>query len=213
MDVKWTFKTYSFEEDTMKQLIYTTIAILLLFVGQAAQGAIRSWELDKAHSNFYFGVGHIFSVVQGQFNDYSGEITFDPNNLEESHLFFEIKTASINTNMAKRDKHLQSSDFFDAKQFPVMTFNSTKITDAGDGVYEVLGNFTVKGQSHELVLPLTFAGIKKHPAVKGKEVIGLNGRVTIDRLAYKVGHGKFYDMGMVGKDVDIFVTLEALSKK
>jgi len=197
----------------MKRLIYTTIAIVLLFVGQTAQGAVRSWELDKAHSNFYFGIGHIFSVVQGHFNDYSGEIVFDPNNLEESHFFFEIKTSSIETNVAKRDKHLQSSDFFDEKNFPVMTFKSTQIIDAGGGVYEVLGNFTVKGQSHELVLPLTFAGIKKHPAVKGKEVIGFNGKVTIDRLAYKIGNGKFFDMGVVGKDVDIFVTLEALSKK
>ncbi len=197
----------------MKRLIYTIITIVLLFVGQTAQGAVRSWELDKAHSNFYFGIGHIFSVVQGHFTDYSGEIMFDPNNLEESHFFFEIKTSSIETNVAKRDKHLQSSDFFDEKNFPLMTFKSTKITDAGGGVYEVSGNFTVKGQSHELVLPLTFAGIKKHPAMKGKEVIGFNGKVTIDRLAYNVGNGKFFDMGGVGKDVDIFVTLEALSKK
>lgn len=190
------------------------IALLLLFVGgQAAQGAVRSWELDKAHSNFYFSVGHIFSVVQGHFNDYSGEITFDPDNLAESRFFFEVKVASVDTNIAKRDKHLQSADFFDEGQFPVMTFESTGITDAGNGVYEVAGNFTVKGQSHEMVLPLSFGGVKGHPAAKEKEVIGFNGKVTIDRLAYKVGNGKFYDMGVVGKDVEIFVTLEALSEK
>ncbi len=48
---------------------------------------------------------------------------------------------------------------------------------------------------------------------KGKEVVGFNGRVTIDRLAHKIGTGKFYDMGVVGKDVEIFVSLEALSGK
>ena len=49
--------------------------------------------------------------------------------------------------------------------------------------------------------------------MKGKEVIGFNGELTIDRLAYKVGTGKFYQMGVVGKDVEILVTLEALSDK
>ena len=63
------------------------------------------------------------------------------------------------------------------------------------------------------MLPLTLAGVKDHPAVKNKEVIGFNGGVTIDRVAYEVGTGKFAEMGVVDKDVDVFVTLEALSNK
>jgi polyisoprenoid-binding protein YceI len=202
------------EEDAMKRLSIMTIALLFLVLGwQSAQATARSWELDKAHTNFYFTVDHIFSKIQGHFNDYSGEVNFDPKNLAESRFFFEIKTASVDTNVAKRDKHLQSADFFDEGKFPLMTFESTKISDAGNGVYNVLGNFTVKGEVHELLLPLTLAGVKGHPAAKGKEVIGFNGRVTIDRLAYKIGMGKFFDMGVVGKEVEIFVSLEALSEK
>ncbi len=91
-----------------------------------------------------------------------------------------------------------------------MTFESVKITDLGNNVYQVLGKFTVKGKVYDLTLPLTLAGVKDHPAVKNKEVIGFNGELTIDRLDYKVGTGKFYEMGIVGKDVEILVTLEAL---
>src|SRR5690606_18072337 len=112
-----------------------------------------------------------------------------------------------------RDKHLQSGDFFDSGKFPLMTFESTQINDVGNNKYEVLGKFTVKGKSYDLTLPLVLAGIKAHPAVKGKEVIGFNGELTIDRLAYQIGTGKFYDLGIVGKDVKIFVTFEALSDK
>ena len=165
------------------------------------------------HSNFYFSVDHIFSKVHGHFNDYSGEIRFDPANLSESRFYFEIKIDSIDTNIGKRDKHLQSADFFDAAKHPLMTFESIKITDVGGGLFEVQGKFTVKGEVYDLVLPLTLAGIKDHPAAKGKEVIGFNGTITIDRLAYKIGAGKFYDMGVVGKDVEILVTLEGLSAK
>jgi polyisoprenoid-binding protein YceI len=198
----------------MKKLGITTILLaLFVLVGQTALGAARNWELDKPHSNFYFLVDHIFSKVGGQFNDFSGEVKFDPKNLAESRFFFEIKTDSVNTNIAKRDKHLQSGDFFDSGKFPLMTFESTKITDVGNNHYEVLGKFMVKGKTYDLTLPLVLAGVKDHPAVKGKEVIGFNGEITIDRLAYQVGTGKFYDMGVVGKDVKILVTLEALSDK
>jgi polyisoprenoid-binding protein YceI len=187
--------------------------ISLVLVGQTVLAAARSWELDNAHSSFYFRVGHIFSKVNGQFNDFSSEVIFDPNNLAESRFFFQIKTESIDTNIAKRDRHLQSVDFFDADKYPLITFESYKITDAGNNVYQVFGKFTVKGETHDLMLPLTLAGIKDHPAVKDKEVIGFNGEVTIDRLVYKVGTGKFYEIGIVGKDVEILVTLEALSDK
>jgi polyisoprenoid-binding protein YceI len=55
--------------------------------------------------------------------------------------------------------------------------------------------------------------VQDHPAVKNKEVIGFNGELIIDRLDYNVGSGKFYEMGLVGKDVKILVTMEALSNK
>ena len=71
----------------------------------------------------------------------------------------------------------------------------------------------VKGVEYELLLPLTLGAAKEHPAVKGKEVVGFNGTVMIDRLAYKVGDGKLYKLGVVGKDVEIVVTIEALADK
>ncbi len=198
----------------MKKLSVIYLALFLFIVSaQPLSAAARSWELDKAHTNFYFAVDHIYSKIRGHFNEYSGEVKFDHNNLAESKFFFKIETASIDTNVAKRDKHLQSADFFDTDKYPLMTFESTKITAAGNGLYEVLGKFTVKGVEYELLLPLTLAGIKDHPAVKGKEVIGFNGKVTIDRLAYKVGDGKFYNLGVVGKDVEILVSIEALADK
>lgn len=196
-----------------RSLVATIILVSLILAGQTALGAARNWQLDRPHSNFYFLIDHIFSKVGGQFNDFIGEVNFDPANLAESRFFFEIKTDSVDTNIAKRDKHLQSGDFFDSGKFPLMTFESTQITDRGNNKYEVLGKFMVKGKTYDLTLPLVLAGIKDHPAVKGKEVIGFNGELTIDRLAYQVGTGKFYDMGIVGKDVKVFVTFEALSDK
>lgn len=194
------------------KIVCTLILFSVLFAGQV-YGAVRSWEFDKAHSNFYFSVDHIFSKVHGAFDDYSGEVNFDPANLAESKLVFDIKVNSINTNNTKRDKHLLSEDFFDESKSPTINFTSTKIVKSGENVYDVHGIFTVKGKPYDLVLPLTLAGIKDHPVEKDKEVAGFNGKITIDRLAYNIGTGKFFDYGVVGKDVEIFVSLEVLSKK
>ena len=198
----------------MKRLSFAVVVLFVLFANAVnLSAAARTWEIDTAHSNFYFTVDHVFSKVRGQFNNFSGEVKFDPADLADSRFFFEIKIDSIDTNIAKRDKHLLSADFFDAGKFPVMTFESVKITDAGNNLYEVAGKFTIKGKAYDLVLPLTLAGVKAHPAMEGKNVAGFNGTVTIDRLAHKVGDGKFHKMGLVGKDVEILVTLEVISDK
>jgi len=188
-------------------------AVLFFTLITQASGQARTWELDKAHSNIYFSVDHIFSKVHGHFNDYTAEINFDPTNLADSSFVFEIETKSIDTNIAKRDKHLQSDDFFGAGKFPMIKFSSEQVTDVGNNVYEVKGKLVLKGKTYDLTLPLTLAGIKAHPAVKGKDVIGFNGTMTIDRLEYGVGNGKFYQMGVVGKEVDILVSMELLGEK
>lgn len=197
----------------MKTIQIIAISLLLAFTGSSAFGAARSWELDKAHSNIYFSVDHIFSKVNGHFNEFTLDLTFDPANLAESMFLFEIKTESIDTNIGKRDKHLQSADFFDAGKFPTMKFESTQISDTGNGMYDVAGKITIKGQTYDLTLPLKLVGIAEHPAKKGTEVAGFNGTITLDRLAHGVGNGKFHEMGVVGKDVEVFVSIEVLAPK
>ena len=193
----------------LQQVALTTI-VTLIGTTQAFSAA-PSWNLDKAHSNVYFSIDHIFSKVNGHFNEFSTDIAFDPADLEGSKFDFEIQVSSIDTNIVKRDKHLQSGDFFDAASFPVMNFKSSKISDKGDGNYDVAGTLTVKEKDFDLTLPLKLEGVMEHPAKKGTNVAGFNGRVSIDRLAHGVGSGKFYDMGVVGKDVEVFVSLELLS--
>ncbi len=193
------------------QLLAIT-AILTVFGATSAFSAARSWEMDKAHSNVYFSIDHIFSKINGQFDELATDIAFDPADLAGSRFDFEIQVSSIDTNISKRDKHLQSADFFDAGTFPTMTFKSVNISDQGGGIYHVAGKLTIKGKEYDLTLPLKLEGVKEHPAMKGTDVAGFNGRITIDRLAHGVGTGKFYDMGIVGKDVDVFVSLELLGK-
>ena len=195
-----------------KSLFTLTLTVLLLF-GQNASAAARAWELDTDHSNVYFSIEHIYAKVQGRFAAIAATVHFDPANLKESRFDFEIKVDSIDTGIKQRDDHLRSADFFASSDHPLITFTSNAVTAAGEGLYQVAGTLTVKGKSRDLVLPLTFAGVKDHPATPGKQVAGFNGRLSVDRLALGVGDGKFYKMGLLGKEVEVLVTLELLADK
>ena len=197
----------------MKKISLISVFLLFLMGAHSSFAEVASWEFDKVHSNFYFSVDHIFSKVHGNFRDYSGTIKFDQENLAESSFTFEIVVGSINTDNGKRDKHLLSADFFNEKKFPAIRFESKTISAVGNNNYIVAGKFTIKGEDYDLSMPLALVGIKQHPAEKDMLVAGFNGKLTIDRLTYKVGTGKLYDFGVVGKDVEILISLEVLKKK
>ena len=191
----------------MNKILVLTISILALSFSQVHAS---NWKIDAVHSGFFFDVQHIFSTVRGHFNQFSGDILFDPDNLANSRIQLEVKVDSIFTNDGKRDSHLRSADFFDSGTFPVMTFDSSKISHAGGNVYLVDGTITIKGVSKDVQLKFKHDGKKAHPLMKGTTVAGLETSFTINRLDYGVGNGKFWDMGVVGKDVDVLVSLEIL---
>ncbi len=194
----------------MKKIIFF---LLFLFVLGSVQAFGQQWNLDPVHTNFYFEVKHTYAAVRGQFTEFSGDVYFDPENLVKSKFDFVIKVDSIDTKIGKRDTHLRTPDFFDAKKFPEMVFKSSRMTHAGGNKYIVDGKLNIKDVSKDLALEFIYLGQKDNPLKPGEVVAGLDASLTIDRLEYHVGDGNFYKMGVVGKDVDILITLELLRDK
>jgi polyisoprenoid-binding protein YceI len=188
------------------------IVLLLLFflVVGPFQAAAQQWKLDYAHTNFYFEVNHTYVPVRGQFTKFVGDVYFDPGNLAKSKFDFVINVDSVDTKIGKRDTHLRSPDFFDASKFPVITFKSSSVTSGGDNKYIVNGVLTIKDVSKKLALEFVYHGQKDNPIKPGEIVAGFDTRLVLDRLAYNVGDGKFYKLGVVGKDVTILFVLELL---
>ena len=171
------------------------------------------YAIEVRGDGFRFGVDHIFSKVKGHFKDFDAQLFFDPDNLAQSRAVFTVKVGSIDTNNAKRDGHLKSDDFFSAKKYPEMRFESTAVTHTGGNQYMLEGTMTIKDVSRNIRLPFTFLGSKDDPFDPKKAVAGFETRLTIDRLEYGVGNGKFLKMGVVGREVDVFITIEATRKK
>jgi len=194
----------------MKKILLT---LLLLSFVWPVQAMSQEWQLDPVHTNFYFDVPHTYATVRGQFTDFTGQVYFDTATPEKNRFDFEIKVDSVDTKVGKRDTHLRSPDFFDAGKYPRITFKSTKVSPAGDNKYIVDGTLTIKDVSQNLTLEFIYHGQKDNPLKPGEIVAGFDSRLVIDRLAYNVGDGKFYKMGVVGKDVAILITLELLRDK
>ena len=91
-----------------------------------------------------------------------------------------------------------------------MTFQSTDVKRKEGNQYTLVGNLTIKGKANEVAVLFTYFGTRENPLKKGQMVAGFETRFSIDRLAYQVGPGKYFEMGVIGRNVDILITLEVL---
>jgi polyisoprenoid-binding protein YceI len=196
-----------------KKVSLCMLVLFAILISSIALAEVEKWELDKAHSNIYFDVRHTYATVRGKFEDFSGTLQFDPENMTMGRVEFEVKTKSINTGIPKRDNHLRSEEFFAVNQYPSMTFQSTRVKQKQGNQYILVGNLTIKGKTNEVTLPFTYFGTRENPLEKGKMVAGFETRFSIDRLEYQVGPGKYAEMGVISKNVDILVTLEVLKEQ
>jgi polyisoprenoid-binding protein YceI len=175
-------------------------------------------NLDKSHTNVGFQVTHmVITKVNGQFNDYEVEFTFDPKDLETFNVEATIKVASIDTENDKRDEHLRSEDFFEVDKYPEMVFKSTKAVKTKEG-YKAIGDLTIKDVTKEVELPFTVTGPVKGPW--GNTRYGIEAKTTINRKDFNVLWNKTMDAGglVVSDEVDIiinaqFIAVNELSKK
>ena len=195
-----------------KAVLFTLILSMLLGA-PAAQAGAGQWEIDQDHTNIYFDVRHTFVTVRGMFERFSGTVVFDPENLEAARLDFEVNVASINTNITRRDDHLRSDDFFSARSFPRMTFVTSSIKHVQGDEYTLEGDLTIKDVTKRISVPLTYFGKRENPLKPEQMVAGIEVAFSLDRLEYSVGTGQFFEMGIVGREVNVLVALEILKDK
>ena len=192
---------------TIKRLGFAVFLTLLGVLNVNAQDATM-WKIDKSHTSVNFSINHFFSAVTGKFTDFDGNIYFDPNNLKGSKAEFTVSINSVNTDNGKRDKHIQSKDFFEAETFPKITFKSTKFEKKLDTEFLVHGKLTIKDKTKEVILPMKITGKMEHPMMKGTLILGVDIDITINRTDYGVGIGNWATTMVVGDKVKIHIPME-----
>jgi polyisoprenoid-binding protein YceI len=175
----------------------------------ATATAVRTFQIDKAHSEANFQVRHLITKVRGRFSDFAGTIEFDREQPSRSKVDFTIQAESIDTNEPNRDKHLRSDDFFAVETYPTITFRSTTITPRGSDRYDVEGDLTIRDVTKRIVLPVTHLGTAKDPW--GNEKLAFEAETAINRKDYGLNWNAALETGgfLVGDEVKIELQIQA----
>jgi polyisoprenoid-binding protein YceI len=168
--------------------------------------AADAFQVDTVHSSVLFRVKHMnVSYTYGRFNDVSGSFLLDEADPSKSAFDLTIKSESVDTANTKRDDHLKRADFFNAKQFPTITFKSKSVKKA-DSAYDVAGDLTLHGVTKPVTFRLSPTGTGK--GMTGGTLAGVEASVVIKRSDF----GMTYMVGPVGDEVTVTVSLEGSRK-
>lgn len=171
----------------------------------------ETFVVDPEHSNIVFMINHLgYSNMIGQFQAFSGEFTFDQGAPEAADVSLTIQAASIDTDHAKRDKHLSGPDFLNASEFPTISFQSTEVSVTGDNTGKLTGDLTMLGTSREVSLDVTFNKVAPHPLPQYDDILtaGFSARGTIKRSRWGVDAY----VPAVGDEMKLFIEIEGQDK-
>ena len=178
-----------------------------------AQAEPARWNVDPEHSTIEFRVVHMLvSKTTGHFTEYQGFIDMDAEAETVKAIEAAIKTASVNTNHAKRDAHLRNADFFDVEKYPTMTYRMKQYQKTADG-YQAVGELTLHGVTKDITLTGNFNGVAKDPW--GNLRAGFNAEGKLNRKDFGMVWSKTLDGGglVVGDEVLIKLDIECIKAK
>ena len=189
-----------------------TFAASLLIAGSAFTSSVilaDDYEIDTkgAHAFIQFRVQHLgYSWLYGRFNEFSGNFSYDEAAPEKAAVEVIIKTASVDSNHAERDKHLRSDDFLDVKKFPEAKFTSTSYTPGKDGKGVLKGNLTLHGVTKAVEIEVEHIGAGTDPW--GGYRRGFQGSTKFAMADF----GIVKDLGPKSKDVEMILSIEGIRK-
>jgi polyisoprenoid-binding protein YceI len=191
------------------RLPLSAIALASLLCAGAASAAAPAgnYKIDPVHSVAYFEVGHAggISRFMGRFNDMSGDLVVDTP--EKSKIRVDVKVDSVDTRNEGLDKHLKSPDFFNAVQFPTLSFVSSAVTLNGTSEGTVAGNLTLHGVTKPVTFKLKEIGSGNGP--RGDSRVGYIASTTIKRSDFGIAYGI---PKAATDEVDLRINIEAIKQ-
>jgi polyisoprenoid-binding protein YceI len=198
----------------LKQVLESAVAALLL---SSSAHSADIYKIDPDHTSIAFSVRHMgINNVRGQFKEFTGIIVLAEGAIAEAKGTIQVK--SVDTGVIQRDDHLRSSDFFDAAEYPTITFKLKRIKKQPvfarhrlpDGRMTIIGDFTMRGITKELQLPARLTGPAKDPG--GNLRIGLAAKTKLKRKDYGINFHQVLETGalLVGEEVELEINAEAI---
>ncbi len=183
--------------------------LAIVFFSVASFSQTTAWKFDKAHSQVEFNVTYlIISEVTGNFRAFDGTVKTKGEDFSDAEIEFTIETKSIDTDSEKRDNHLRSDDFFNAKKYPQLKFKSKSMMKVGDKKYKLVGDLTIRDVTKQVELDVVYGGSAVDNAKNTK--IGFKITGTVNRFDYNLKWNALIETGgaVVGSEVEIICNVQ-----
>lgn len=171
------------------------------------------WDLDAAHSEIGFRVKHMMITnVSGSFRKFDARVETDDQDFATAKIEFTAELQSVSTGNADRDNHLKSADFFDADNYPHLSFVSSRLEKTGDDTFVLYGDLTIRDVTRPVRLDVVFGGIGKDPW--GNEKAGFNVTGKINRTDFKLNWNAALETGgvLVGEEVKLHADVQVVKQ-
>lgn len=171
------------------------------------------YDFDTTHSRFGFVARHaLVTKVRGSFTEFAGSAHIDGEDPTKSSATLTIQVASVDTSNEQRDGHLRTNDFFDAENYPTITFTTTSIEAVDSENYKVNGDLTIRGVTKPVSVDFEFTGMVKDPW--GNDRIGFQGTTVINRTDFGVNFNAALEAGgvLVSEKVTIEIDISAVKR-
>lgn len=189
-------------------MIKKTLAALVLGAVLSSGAAFAAdYEIDQEgqHAFVNFKISHLgYSWLYGTFKDFEGTFSYDQEQPEDSKVNVTLRTASLDSNHAERDKHLRSADFLNTSKHPKATFASTSVVSTGAGTADITGDLTLNGVTKEVVINADFIGEGKDPW--GGYRAGFEGKTTLQLADF----GIKANLGPASESVELTLAVEGV---
>ena len=187
-----------------KSIAITALIIAILLPSQVFA---EKYLIDTkgAHAFIQFRIQHLgYSWLSGRFNTFKGHFEYDEKNPGAASVQVEIETASVDSNHAKRDKHLRGDDFLHVDKFPSARFESSAYKENGDGTATLEGKLTLHGVTRPVSIAVKKIGHGPDPW--GGYRLGFEGSTRIALADY----GIMYNLGTKSKEVELTLSIEGV---
>jgi polyisoprenoid-binding protein YceI len=168
----------------------------------AAPLAAQAQQVDAAGSELVFVTKQMGVPVEGRFQRWNAQVALDPRKPEAGQVGLKIQMDSVAFAAPEVTAEAQRAVWLDTAKFPQAMFQSTGIRATGAGRYEMTGRLTLKGQTHDVTVPVSLA----QSGTSGTA----SGTFTVKRSDFRVGDGEWTDASLVAHEVQVRFRLALL---
>ncbi|WP_232301136.1 YceI family protein [Gilvimarinus agarilyticus] len=193
----------------MKKTLASVVLASSAVAASSAMAADYVIDTKGVHASINFQVQHLgYSWLLGRFNNFSGNFSYDPQDVAASSINVTIDTTSVDSNHAERDKHLRSGDFLEVDKYPEATFVSKRISDIDDDgeEFDIVGDLTLHGVTKEITIEVEKVGEGKDPW--GGYRVGFEGETEIRMSDF----GITKDLGPASQVVELTLHVEGIKQ-